>query len=283
MGKRLQHIGPDDDGFDPGAYRTSALKTEFTPIAEELENGLGFVVLRGLGTEDVSEAELRAIYLGIGLNLGEPVRQNPAGDVLGEVMNVGDPDDKQTRVYETNLYLPYHTDPSDVFGLLSLRKGKRGGLTSLVSTATLYNVFLEQHPEHLALLYRPMWYMHLSEDGPDLSPIFSECDGKLACRYLRQYIELGYEMRDLPLSNIEIEMMDLIDAITHDESIRLDMMLEPGDILLANNYTIMHSRSAFEDFDEPEKRRKLLRLWLKMDNARKLSPEFPGRNGFGKL
>ena len=30
----------------------------------------------------------------------------------------------------------------------------------------------------------------------------------------------------------------------------------------------------------PALHRKLLRLWLKMPNARKLAPEFPGRNGF---
>ena len=35
-----------------------------------------------------------------------------------------------------------------------------------------------------------------------------------------------------------------------------------------------------EDHEEDEKRRKMLRLWLKMPNARSASDEFPGRNGF---
>jgi len=85
----------------------------------------------------------------------------------------------------------------------------------------------------------------------------------------------------LPLSSIEIEMLDLIDSITHEENLHLEMMLEPGDIQFANNYAIMHSRTAFVDDSRPEYRRKMLRLWLKMENARSLSPEFPGRNGFG--
>ena len=41
----------------------------------------------------------------------------------------------------------------------------------------------------------------------------------------------------------------------------------------------MHSRTAFEDFEEQSQRRKLLRLWLKMSNARELAKDFPGRNG----
>ena len=58
------------------------------------------------------------------------------------------------------------------------------------------------------------------------------------------------------------------------------MMLEPGDLQFANNYAVLHSRNGFEDHEAQEQRRKMLRLWLKMPNARQLAPEFPGRNGF---
>ena len=57
------------------------------------------------------------------------------------------------------------------------------------------------------------------------------------------------------------------------------MLLEPGDIQFANNYMILHSRTAFDDHEEQSRRRKMLRLWLKMPNARTLAPDFPGRNG----
>jgi alpha-ketoglutarate-dependent taurine dioxygenase len=84
----------------------------------------------------------------------------------------------------------------------------------------------------------------------------------------------------VPLSTVEIEALDLVDAITHDPEMRLDMMLEPGDIQFANNYMVMHSRTSFEDDADPALHRKKLRLWLKMDNARQLAADFPGRNGF---
>ena len=216
--------------------------------SEELENGRGFLVLRGLPVERYIEEDIHIMYYGIGLHMGIPVRQNPRGDLLGLVMNVGDATQKTTRVYETNLYLPYHSDPSDVVGLLCIRKAKQGGLSSLVSVAAIYNEILQNHPE-----------------------------------YLRQYIELGHEVRHLPLSKVEIEALDLFDEIMHREEFRLNMMLEPGDLQFANNDAVLHSRNEFEDHEVHELHRKRLRLWVKLPNARELAPEFPGRNGFPEL
>ena len=251
-----------------------------TRHSDELENGRGFLVLRGLPVERYSEEDIEIMYYGIGLHMGVPVRQNPRGDLLGVVMNVGDVTKKTTRVYETNLYLPYHSDPSDVVGLLCLRKAKQGGLSSLVSVAAIYNEILQHHPEYLGLYYRCWYFSHLCEDLPSLSPIFSHHQGKLSCRYLRQYIELGHEVRGLPLSRVEVEALDLFDEIMHRPELRLSMMLEPGDLQFANNYAVLHSRNEFEDHGVTERNRKMLRLWLKMPNARTLAPEFPGRNGF---
>ena len=195
-------------------------------------------------------------------------------------MNVGDLTDRQTRVYETNAYLPYHTDPTDVVGLLCIRRAKSGGISSLVSSASLYNELLATHPEYLSCLYRPMFYPHLGGDRPGLSPVFSYHKGQLTCRYLRQYLELGHDMMGTPLSPIELEAFDQIDAILHDASMRIDMMMKPGDLQLVNNYAVMHSRTSFEDSDDVARRRLKLRLWLKLPGARQLAYPFEGRHGF---
>ena len=82
-------------------------------------------------------------------------------------------------------------------------------------------------------------------------------------------------------TDVEIAALNIIDSITQDPAMRIDLMLEPGDIQLANSHMVMHSRTSFEDDEDPARYRKKLRLWLKMDNARRLAPDFPGRNGFG--
>jgi hypothetical protein len=266
--------------FGKGDFPIGALAADLQRYAEELENGRGFLLLRGLPVERYSEEELNCLYFGLGLHMGIPVGQTPRGELLGAVMNVGDVTKKSTRVYETNLTLPYHSDPSDVVGLMCVRKAMRGGLSSLLSVAAIYNEILARHPEFLGLYYHPRYFSHLCEDQPSLSPIFSYHKGKLSCRYLRQYLELGHEIKGLPLSRVELAALDLFDEVSLDPGIRLDMMLQPGDIQFANNYAVLHSRTDFDDSADPSSRRKMIRLWLKMANARELAPEFPGRNGF---
>jgi hypothetical protein len=125
-----------------------------------------------------------------------------------------------------------------------------------------------------------MFYPHLGGDKPGMSPIFSFHKGQLTCRYLRQYLELGHDMMGAPLSAVELEAFDIIDSIIHDKSMRIDMLMEPGDLQLVNNYVVMHSRTSFEDFDDIQLRRKKLRLWLRTQGSRELGYDFPGRDGF---
>lgn len=280
--EKVKEKGLKVPDFTKDDFPITELAKEIAYFNEELENGKGFILIRGLPIERYTDDEAAIIYYGLGLHMGTPVSQNIKGDMLGHVRNIGEINTRNVRVYETNEYLPYHADLSDVVGLLSLRKAKSGGMSSLSSAMTLYNEILEKHPEYLGLLHRLFLLEHLNDGDPGLTPIFSYHKGKLSARYLRQYIEIAQENAGLPLSNVEIEALDLIDSTLNDPDIRLDMMMEPGDIQFANNYTIFHSRTSFEDYDELERKRLLYRLWLKMPNARELAPDFPGRNGIPK-
>jgi hypothetical protein len=42
------------------------------------------------------------------------------------------------------------------------------------------------------------------------------------------------------------------------------MDFQVGDIQLINNATILHARTAYEDHVEPERKRHLVRLWLRL-------------------
>ncbi len=163
-------------------------------FADELENWRGFILRATCRLVATATKRLRLSITPSDFNLdSQTSRQNLNGDLLGVVMNVGDPNDKNPRVYQTNKYLPYNTDPSDVVGLLCVRKAKQGGKSSLVSIATLYNRLRRDHPEYLGVLHRPLHYAQLDGDLPTLSLLLNFHNRKLACRYLRQYIELGDE------------------------------------------------------------------------------------------
>ena len=278
----VKNLNKKFPNFSKKEFILNTLGAELNSWAKELENGSGFMLLKNIPIHGLNEEDTNILYYGLGLYLGEPVRQNPSGDLIGKVMNIGDLSDRQTRVYETNAYLPYHSDPSDLVGLLCIRKAKSGGISSLISSHAMYNEILDNYKEYLSILYKPMYYPHLGGSEPALSPIYSFYENKMTCRYMRQYIELGHDMMNSPLSNIEIEALDLMDFIMEQKNLRLDMMLEPGDLQLVNNYNVLHSRTSFEDYEKLSHRRKKLRLWLKSRHARNFGYIFQGRNGFPK-
>jgi hypothetical protein len=57
------------------------------------------------------------------------------------------------------------------------------------------------------------------------------------------------------------------------------MEFRPGDIQLVHNHTLLHDRTGFVDWPEPERRRHLLRLWLAAWDARPLPAVFAQRYG----
>ena len=111
-------------------------------------------------------------------------------------------------------------------------------------------------------------------------PVFNHQDGLVSTIYQRQYIESARRFPDVPpLTAQQIEALDLFDQLANDPKLNLMMELEPGDIQLVHNHTILHDRTAFEDYDEPERKRHLLRLWLAPHNARTLPEVYTERYG----
>jgi hypothetical protein len=66
--------------------------------------------------------------------------------------------------------------------------------------------------------------------------------------------------------------MDRVDELANSPEMVFDMRLEPGDFQLLNNHVTLHSRTAFEDYDDPAKKRSLLRSWICNPNSQPLSP-----------
>jgi hypothetical protein len=118
------------------------------------------VVLRGLPVRRYRDEDVGLIFWGFGRYMGAPLYQNPQGELLGHVYDHGRTyGNIDVRGYETNAYLPYHTDAGDVVGLLCLRRSLEGGLSSIVSSTTVHNEILARHPEYLGLLYNGYYYI----------------------------------------------------------------------------------------------------------------------------
>jgi len=71
--------------------------------------------------------------------------------------------------------------------------------------------------------------------------------------------------------------MALIDEINAGSGYQLHMDFQPGEIQFINNYSVMHSRTAYEDYPDPDQRRDLIRLWLTLDQDLDIPEEFNER------
>jgi len=255
-------------------------------LLDEVLNGRGFVLIRALPVERWTKREAATAFLVIGVHLGNLRRQNAEGHLLGHVRDMGrSSDNPNTRIYQTRERQTHHTDSCDVVGLLCLKAAKSGGLSSLVSSTTIFNEMRRRRPDLLRVLLEPIETDRRGE-VPEGSkpyftiPVFNYHDGLVSAIYQRQYIESARRFPDVaPLSPLQIEALDLLDELANDPKLNLMMELQPGDIQLVHNHTILHDRTAFEDYPEPERKRHLLRLWLAPPGARSLPEVYAERFG----
>jgi hypothetical protein len=255
-------------------------------MLEEVLKGRGFVLIRGLPVERWGRREAAVAFLVIGVQLGNLRMQNAEGHLLGHVRDLGrSSSDPNTRIYQTRERQTHHTDSCDVVGLMCLRTARSGGLSSLVSSTTIFNEMRRRRPDLLSVLMQPIETDRRGEvpEGgkPYFNiPVFNYHDGLVSTIYQRQYIESARRFPGVPpLSPLQIEALDLLDQLANDPKLNLTMELQPGDIQLVHNHTILHDRTAFEDYPEPDRKRHLLRLWLAPPNARPLPEVFAERFG----
>ena len=255
-------------------------------IREELIRGRGFVLIRGLPIGRYSVRQRAIAYWGIGTWLGRAVSQNAMGHLLGHVIDLGrSNDDYQARTYQTRDRQFFHADSCDIVGLLCVRKAKKGGLSAIVSSVTLYNEMLARSPELTAELFRPIHFDRRGEVPEGRSPwyekpVFNWYEGRLSTHYVRRYIQSIRRLHEVPpLTDRQIAAFDLLDEIAEDPGVQLRMDFEPGDMQFLHNPQILHDRTAYEDADDPAERRHLLRLWLCPPDGRPLPPAYAGRWG----
>lgn len=266
-----------------GDFPLPTLARELQRLADVLETGRGFVLVKGIPVERYSQAAASTVFWGLGQHLGVPVSQNAAGHMLGHARDTGRTmTAPSTRGYQTREPLPFHTDGSDVLGLLCLRAARSGARISLVSSAAVYNAVLARRPDLIERLYRTHFLDRREEHGPGQRPYYAVplavwYEGKLSLRYNRCYLESAQRFPEVPrLEPADVELFDLIDELAASPDLRLDIGFEAGDVLLVDNHAVLHSRTAYEDFAEPARKRHVLRLWLALRQGRVLPPGFWG-------
>ena len=263
-------------------------------LRRDMLHGRGFFLARGVPVHRYDAKQAAIAFFGMGHYLGEPVSQNGKGHILGHVKNLGmDFKDPETRGYQTSARLAYHTDYSDVVGLLCLKTSKSGGASSLVSSTTLWNELVRRRPDFAAALAKPLHYTRWGEIPAGKQrysevPVFSPCAGRMiGFLNTRMTIMKAQAFPEVPrITPLQVEALDFLDDLENDPEIHMDMRFEPGDMQFVCNHSILHSRTAYEDWQDEERRRHLLRPWLACEDGPELphfmANDFQGRTASGR-
>lgn len=282
LGRRFVADDPDLRTVTAADYPFDACRALNDECAHQMDAGRGFILVRGLRTEEYGDPVAGAIFFIMGLHLGRPIGQSQRGDLLDHVIatsnkTMSDEGALPSRIRDR---LPFHSDSSDVVALMCLRGAKEGGASSLVSGTTIYNEMLRRRPDLAARLFDTYhWdWRRQDPDSPELtytSPIISHVNGIFSTYAGNSMIFSAQEYPGVPqLTPDQAAAITLFDEISQEPGLPIDMDFQPGDVQWLLNYAALHSRTSYIDHPEPERRRHLLRLWLKRDVGRPLAPRF---------
>ena len=253
-------------------------------LLDRLEGGQGFALVRGFPT-DCEAPAIERMFWTFGTEIGTPEPQDAAGNLLHHVRDTGRSLERNDdlRAYQTNRAINYHNDGSDVFALLCLQQAKEGGRSRLVSAVSVFNEIVHRRHDLAQVLQEPFHFDARGQQLPNAPPvqevpIYSYHEGHLNVLYKREYIDLAQRFENVPrLSPKQIEALHLMDQVCDELALEFD--LHPGDILIANNYDMLHARSEFSD-SHGEEGRHMLRLWMTIPNGRPLPPIFESTREF---
>ncbi len=256
-----------------------AIADELAARARDLVWGRGIVLVRGFPLDGYAQADIEAMYWGLGTHFGSAVSQSVLGDRLGHVIDVT-ATDLDARAYRARQELSLHTDLANIMSLLCLHPARTGGVSRFASPPAIHNEMLATRPELLEPLYRGFPWHRVSEEGPGQEPItpyrvphFHYSGGRLSCRYVRYYIEEAALALDSPLGESEAAALDIFDEIAGRPDFKLEFTLARGEAIFVNDLSVLHARTAFENHADPGLHRHLLRLWLGARDGPPLAPE----------
>jgi len=250
-------------------------------LRHRLIDGQGVAAFEGFPVEDHDLAELRAIWWGLSRAIGRPVAQSHRGDLIGDVRDLGTGiSGRAGRGYTSSSELNFHTDAADVSGLFFLRTARSGGVTRIASAVTTHDVIAARRPDLLAELYQPLSWSWQGNERPEEQPwyeqpVFGRVDDEVSCAFVRTNIVDAQRNAGAPeLTDAQLEAVDFVVQVASEPGMWVERQFAPGAMLFVHNHTVLHLRSAFTDWDEPERRRHLLRVWLSTANSRALPATF---------
>lgn len=235
----------------------------------EAHEGRGLALVHGLPREGLSEEEFRLLNWAIGLHAGVARPQGKASQYISAVRDAGtDYRGAGGRGYSSKARLDFHVDGADIATLGCYNKARAGGQSMITSSLTALATLKAERPELAEIAHQTFYFSRQNEEAPDEGayygqPLVDYCEGHTFAKWNRNRVLSAQRIDEVPrLTEGQQECMDAMDAILQRSEFMFTMYLEPGDLQVFNNHVMLHSRTDYEDFEKPEEKRLLFRLWL---------------------
>lgn len=246
------------------------LRAKIADAADEINRRSGIVLFKGVPVDQLDVSTITLLYWGLGLHLGVPRPQGKLSQFISDVRDAGGTyRSSQGRGYNTNSKLDFHSDGSDIVGLICVKQAKDGGDSMVSSSIRAFQIMKAERPDLAERLFDLYVFSRQGEQAADETPyyrasIFGEKNGQLFCRHIRNHINSAQNtFEEIPrLTPEQNEALDYFDEMLTRPELMYRMRLEKGDIQLLNNHIVLHSRTEYVDFDDPAEKRYLMRLWL---------------------
>jgi alpha-ketoglutarate-dependent taurine dioxygenase len=263
----------------PSDFRLDACRRLMALVHRTLAQGVGFVIIDRLPLESYSKKEATVVYWLLSQLVCRPVAQSWDGKLIYDVRDMGKPPGNGVRPDVTNAEQNFHTDNSynvcapDYVALLCLCPAMEGGISSIVSFHSVFNEMRAKHPELVGRLFEPYLFDRQKEHAPTAAPVIShplmQIDaGQLTCRLSHRHVVNGYRMADLTLDRRGEDALETLEAIMREDRFSREFFFEPGQIQIVDNRRLGHRRTGFVDFAEEDRKRHLVRLWLRAEGRR---------------
>lgn len=291
--------------IDRQNFKLPNLAPRLDNILKDIEEGRGFVLAQGLPVTRWGEDYTRQVLWGLGCHLGWAEGQDRDGRLIHDVRDIGQKfgANDTIRYFQTNQAIEFHNDGADIFALLCVRAGRKGGHSQLVSAVQVFNTITERRPDLARVLQEDF---HVDARGQHVGglrcqviPIFSYLDGHLNVLLKSAYIHSAQRFDDVPgLSDAQHEALEMLDSVMNEPGVSMQFDLVPGDILIASNHSLLHGRTAFDDTEDESESdhdsgsasdsenpdsnagRHMLRLWLTIPNGHSLPPHYANTREF---
>ncbi len=209
---------------------------------ESLAQGQHYELMTGIERNDLSPTMNQ-----IGLNLGRTTVEHGL---------IGYGDTSPMRIHSE---LIYHEDLIPYFMLGCVEKAEKGGKNFLYDAVEAARVISEEHPELLDV--RMVYHAEHYDDTRAVVPLIRHKQGEDFLAFRQKKYDLN-EVHNLPEGWSEEEFYDYIDDVL-ERAVELEHTMEPGEVLVVNNYKTLHVRTAFEGL------RKMIRVRVDDPEAHK--------------